>query len=156
MTFPVKFPVTSFPVTVFSVMSFPMTSFPATSFPVTLFLVTPFPMILFPVTPSPPLPYRDVIPRRLPPPRIHGFPLHRTPLEALELEPVIPTGISNIWIEANDAQIRKRQRSRNGRDICIIFLQEIDKQLLLVFEYLTLSLDKISNKKNYFENDESF
>jgi len=33
--------------------------------------------------------------------------------------------IPNIWIEANDAQIRKRQ-SRNVRDICIIFLQKID------------------------------
>jgi len=41
-------------------------------------------------------------------------------------------------------------------DICIIFLQKIDKQLLVLFEYLTVSLDKISNKKNYFENDESF
>jgi len=32
-------------------------------------------------------------------------------------------------------------------DICIIFLQKIDKQLLVLFEYLTVSLDKISNKK---------
>jgi len=61
--------------------------------------------------------------------------------------------IPNIWIEANDAQIRKRQWSRNARGICIIFLQKIDKQLLVLFEYLTMSLDKISNKKNYFEND---
>jgi len=42
------------------------------------------------------------------------------------------------------------------RDICIIFLQKIDKQFLVLFEYLTVSLDKISNKKNYFENDKSF
>jgi len=28
-----------------------------------------------------------------------------------------------IWIEANDAQIRKRQWPRNATDICIIFLQ---------------------------------
>jgi len=39
-------------------------------------------------------------------------------------------------------------------DICIIFLQKIDKQLLVLFDYLTVSLDKISNKKNYFENNE--
>jgi len=39
----------------------------------------------------------------------------------------------NIWIEANDAQIRKRQWSRNVRDIYIIFLQKIDKQLLVLF-----------------------
>jgi len=26
----------------------------------------------------------------------------------------------------------------------------------ILFEYLTVFLDKISNKKNYFENDESF
>jgi len=51
--------------------------------------------------------------------------------------------------------MRKRQWSRNARDICVIFLQKIDKQLL-VFKYLTVYLDKISNKKNYFENDESF
>jgi len=55
-----------------------------------------------------------------------------------------------------DAQIRKTQWSRNVRDVCIIFLQKIDKQLLLLFEYLTVSFDKISNKKNYFKNDESF
>jgi len=65
-------------------------------------------------------------------------------------------GILNIWIEANDAQIRKRQRSGNARDICIIFLQKTDKQLLVLFEYLTVFFDKISNKKNYFENDKSF
>jgi len=41
-------------------------------------------------------------------------------------------------------------------NICIIFLQKIDKQLLVLFGYLTVSLDKISNTKNYFENDESF
>jgi len=63
-------------------------------------------------------------------------------------------GIPNIWIEANNAQIRKR--SRNVRDIYIIILQKIDKRLLILFEYLTVSLDKINNKKNYFENDESF
>jgi len=34
-----------------------------------------------------------------------------------------------------------------------IFLQKTDKQLLVLFEYLTVSLDKISNKKKYFEND---
>jgi len=34
-------------------------------------------------------------------------------------------------------------------------LQKINMQLL-VFEYLTVSLDKISNKKNYLKNDESF
>jgi len=28
--------------------------------------------------------------------------------------------------------------------------------LLILFKYLTVSFDKISNKKNYFENDESF
>jgi len=28
--------------------------------------------------------------------------------------------------------------------------------LLVLFEYFTESLDKLSNKKNYFENDESF
>jgi len=33
---------------------------------------------------------------------------------------------------------------------------KIDKQLLVLFEYLIVSLDKINNKKNYFENDESF
>jgi len=65
-------------------------------------------------------------------------------------------GIPNIWIEANDAQIKKRQWSRNARNICIIFLQKIDKQVLVLFEYLTVPLDKISNKKKYFENDESF
>jgi len=43
-----------------------------------------------------------------------------------------------IWIEANDAQIRKRQWFRDARDICIIFLQKIDKQLLVLFEYLTV------------------
>jgi len=32
-----------------------------------------------------------------------------------------------IWIEANDTQIRKRQWSRGATDICIIFLQKIDK-----------------------------
>jgi len=37
-----------------------------------------------------------------------------------------------------EAQIRKRQWSRNTRDICIIFLQKIDKQLLVLFEYLTV------------------
>jgi len=58
-------------------------------------------------------------------------------------------------MEANDAQIRKRQWSRNARNICIIFLQKIDKQLLL-FEYLTMSFDKISNKKNSFKNGEFF
>jgi len=36
-------------------------------------------------------------------------------------------GISNIWIEVNDAQIGKRQWPRDARDICIIFLQKIDK-----------------------------
>jgi len=36
-------------------------------------------------------------------------------------------GISNIWIEANDAQIRKRQWPRGATDICIIFLQKIYK-----------------------------
>jgi len=65
-------------------------------------------------------------------------------------------GISNIWIEASHTEIRKRQWSRNARDIRIIFLQKIDKQLLVLFEYLIVSFDKISNKKNYFENDESF
>jgi len=42
-----------------------------------------------------------------------------------------------------------------ARDICIIFLQKIGKQLQVLFEYLTVSLDinnKMSNKKNYFEN----
>jgi len=53
-------------------------------------------------------------------------------------------------------QIRKRQWSRNARDIWIIFLQKIDKQLLVLFEYLIVSLDKINNKRNYFENNESF
>jgi len=48
----------------------------------------------------------------------------------------------------------EKDRSRNARDF--IFLQKIYKQLLVLFEYLTMSLDKISNKKNYFENDESF
>jgi len=54
--------------------------------------------------------------------------------------------------------IRKleKDKSRNTRDICIIFLQKIDKQLLVLFEYLTVSFAKISNKRNYFENDESF
>jgi len=53
----------------------------------------------------------------------------------------------------------EKDRSRNAREICIIFLQKIDKQLLALFEYLTVSLDinnKISNKKNYFKNEESF
>jgi len=50
----------------------------------------------------------------------------------------------------------EKDRSRNVRDICIIFLQKIDKQLQILFEYLIMSLDKISNKKNYFENDEFF
>jgi len=50
----------------------------------------------------------------------------------------------------------EKDKSRNVRDIYIIFLQKIDKQLLVLFEYLTVCLDKISNKKNYFENDESF
>jgi len=51
----------------------------------------------------------------------------------------------------------EKDRSRNTRDICIIFLQKIEfKQLLVLFEYLTASLDKISNKRNYIENDESF
>jgi len=36
-------------------------------------------------------------------------------------------GISNIWVEDNDAQIRKEQWFKNVRDICIIFLQKIDK-----------------------------
>jgi len=56
------------------------------------------------------------------------------------------------------ATMRKleKDRSWNARDIYINFLQKIDKQLLILFEYLTVSLDKISNKKNYFENDESF
>jgi len=71
------------------------------------------------------------------------------------VEKVYRESIFNTWIEANDVQIRKRQWFRNARDICIIFLQ-IDKQLLVLFEYLTVFLDKISNKKNYFENDESF
>jgi len=31
-------------------------------------------------------------------------------------------GISNIWVESNGAQIRKRQWSRGVTDICIIFL----------------------------------
>jgi len=53
-------------------------------------------------------------------------------------------------------KLEKKQWSRNVRDIYIIFLQKIDKQLLVLFEYLTVSFDKISNKKNYFENDESF
>jgi len=61
-------------------------------------------------------------------------------------------GIPNIWIEVNDPQIRKRQWSR---DICIIFLQKIDKQLLVfeyfLFEYLTVSLDKISNKNLFWK-----
>jgi len=35
--------------------------------------------------------------------------------------------ISNIWIETNDTQIRKRQWPRDVTDICIIFLQKIDK-----------------------------
>jgi len=38
-----------------------------------------------------------------------------------------------IWVKANDAQIIKKQRSRNVRDICIIFLQKIDKQLLVLY-----------------------
>jgi len=38
----------------------------------------------------------------------------------------------------------------------LFFLQKIDKRLLVLFEYLIVFLDKISNKKNYFENDESF
>jgi len=38
-----------------------------------------------------------------------------------------------IYIEANDAQIRKRQWSRGARK-CIIFLQKIDKQLLILFD----------------------
>jgi len=41
----------------------------------------------------------------------------------------------------------EKDRSRNARDICIIFLEKIDKQLLVLFEYLTIFLDKISNKK---------
>jgi len=49
----------------------------------------------------------------------------------------------------------EKDNARNARDTCIIFLQKIDKQLLVLFEYLTVSLDKISNKKNYFKNDES-
>jgi len=61
-----------------------------------------------------------------------------------------------IWIEGNDAQIRKKQWSRGARDIYIIFLQKIDKQLLVLLEYLTVSLDKINNKKNCFKNNESF
>jgi len=50
-------------------------------------------------------------------------------------------------------KIIKRQWSRNVKDICIIFLQKIDKQFLVLFEYLTVSLDKINNKKNYFGNE---
>jgi len=50
----------------------------------------------------------------------------------------------------------EKDRSRNAKDSCIIFLQKMDKQLLVLFEYLTVSLDKISNKKNYFESDEFF
>jgi len=60
----------------------------------------------------------------------------------------------------------EKDRSRNARDIYIIFLQKINMQLLvlfgLLFEYLTVSLDKISDyfenneSKNYFENNVSF
>jgi len=32
---------------------------------------------------------------------------------------------------------------------------KIDKQLLVLFEYLIVSLNKVSNKKNYFENNKS-
>jgi len=55
-----------------------------------------------------------------------------------------------LTFETNDAQIRKRQWSRMDRDICIIFLQKIGKQLQVSFEYLTVSLyinNKMSNKK---------
>jgi len=42
----------------------------------------------------------------------------------------------------------EKDKSRNARDI--IFLQKIDKQLLVLFEYLIVSLDKISTKKKLF------
>jgi len=64
--------------------------------------------------------------------------------------------VEKVYLTFGLKQIRKRQWSRNTKDICIIFLQKIDKQLLVLFEYLTVSLDKINNKRNYFENDESF
>jgi len=41
--------------------------------------------------------------------------------------------------------MRKLEKD-NVRDICIIFLQKINKQLLVLFEYLTVFLEKISNK----------
>jgi len=36
----------------------------------------------------------------------------------------------------------EKDKSRNARNTCIIFLQKIDKQFLVLFEYLTVSLDK--------------
>jgi len=54
-------------------------------------------------------------------------------------------------------QIRERQWFRGARDL-YHFLTETVKQLLVLFEYLTVSLDinnKISNKK-IISNDESF
>ena len=35
--------------------------------------------------------------------------------------------MSNSWIEVDDSQIKKRQWPRGAKDICIIFLQKIDK-----------------------------
>jgi len=68
--------------------------------------------------------------------------------------------VEKIYLTFRLKPIMRKLEKDNGlnmsRDICIIFSQKIDKQLLVLFEYLTVFLDKISNKKNYFENDESF
>ena len=36
-------------------------------------------------------------------------------------------GMSNTWIDANNAQIKKRQWPRGAKNICIVFLQKVDK-----------------------------
>jgi len=53
-------------------------------------------------------------------------------------------------------KLEKDDNSLEMLEISVLFSYGIDKQLLVLFEYLTVSLDKISNKKNYLKNDESF
>jgi len=39
-------------------------------------------------------------------------------------------GTSNIWIEANDAQVKKKQWPRGAKDVYLLFLQKIAKLII--------------------------
>jgi len=37
-------------------------------------------------------------------------------------------GTSNIWIEANDAQVKKKQWPRGGKNVCLLFLRRMSNK----------------------------